>query len=55
MIDIGCLECQAPSDLKAVTDEAGARAMGAKLREEMGDRWGGDGVLVAFPLPEDDD
>lgn len=64
IMDIGCLECGSPSELLAVVDgDDAVRAFRGpeyygdtppRFRDEFASMdWGGQGVLVAFPLPEE--
>jgi len=52
IIDIGCLECGASSELVEVTDRVErVTELGATLRTDMGEHdWHGEVIRVAFEL-----
>ena len=51
---IGCLECGEPSELLSWNvDRAQAERLGARFADEIGPHdWGGQGMVVAFPIGE---
>lgn len=51
VMDIGCLCCYEPTELIAVTDEAGVQSLGAKKVDDV-EAWQYALGLIAFPLPE---